>query len=441
MFKINVMKNFLIKLTVVLFSVALISCNKNDYKKMDNGALMKFYTVNEENQMPELGDLVLIDVTQKIADSVLFSSEMLGEPFEMIIEEPSFVGDIMCALMSMHLGDHASLIFAVDSLFQSIGEPMPEFIEPGTLTEMDIVLKEIVNKDVLEEEMQNELQSLKSSEEALLAPYYNNSKYTITEDSLIITKMKQGKGRLPKAGDILKVYFTYNILDGDTVFSFTEGKPYELVFGDMALGQGFHEALSLLSKGAEAEYIIPSSLAWGEDGFQNIILPYTPFKFNVTIVDIMTSDEYEAEQKLLMEKEEAENNKRLQEEPKKIAEYVKKHNITVDPTSSGLYYIETEAGTGDSVKAGDMVSVHYTIYNIDGVKIESSLDYGQPIPFVYGDNQMIPGIEEAVSYMRVGGKSTIIAPSRLGFGNIKVDDNLPANLAVVIDLELVNLQR
>ena len=99
------------------------------------------------------------------------------------------------------------------------------------------------------------------------------------------------------------------------------------------------------------------------------------------------------------------------------------------------------SGSGDSVKYGDLVYVHYTIYNIDGKLIESSYDYNMPLPFVYGDNQMIAGIEEAVGYMKVGGKSRIVVPSRLGFGDIEIDDNLPANTALVIDLEFVDLQR
>ena len=82
-----------------------------------------------------------------------------------------------------------------------------------------------------------------------------------------------------------------------------------------------------------------------------------------------------------------------------------------------------------------------TIYNIYDKLIESSLDYGQAIPFVYGANQMIPGIEEAVGYMKVGGKSRIIVPSQLGFGDIKIDETLPANSALVIDLELVEVRR
>ncbi len=431
------------KFSFILFTalcILFVSCNK-DYKRTENGALMKFYSVNNDNEMPEIGDLVIIDVTQKLADSVLFTSKGSDIPFEMIIEEPSFVGDIMSALLSMHLNDHVSLIFPVDSLFLSIGENLPSFIEPGTITEMDIILNKIIKKDVLEEEMRNEIERRKAWEESVLEPYYNNDNYVITEDSLIVVDINKGKGRFAKAGDIMKVYFMFQTLEGDTLLDFNTGKPYELVFGDMALGQGFYEGLSLVAKGGEAEFIIPSSLAWGEEGFQGTILPYTPFKFNLKVVDIMTSDEYEAEQKLIQEQEEAANAKRLLEEPERIADYLKSHNIEVEPTLSGLYFIETQKGSGDSVSINDYVSVHYTIYNIYDKLIESSLDYGQPIPFVYGANQMIPGIEEAVGYMKVGGKSRIIVPSQLGFGDIKIDENLPANSALVIDLELVEVRR
>ena len=429
------------KLTLIALALlSLFSCNR-EYKKTENGALMKFYEVNKNNEMPEIGDLVLVDVTQKIADSVLFSSETIGEPFEVLIEEPSFVGDFMCALMSMHLNDHASLVFPLDSMFLSIGEQVPDFVESGTMTEMDIVLKEIIKKEVLEEELRNELISRKNAEVAVLEPYYNDDNCTITEDSLIVLNINKGNGKFAKAGNIMKVYFTFNTLEGDTLLDFTTGKPYELVFGDMALGQGFYEALGLVGKGGKAEFIIPSSLAFGSEGLQDAILPYTPFGLKLEVIDIMTSDEYEAEQKTIKEKEDVDNAKRLKEEPKRIAKYIKDNNITEKPQPSGLYYIEKQAGDGDSVQDGDLVAVHYSIYNLDNQLIESSYDYGQPLPFVYGGDQMIAGIEEAVGYMRVGGKARIIVPSRLGFGDVTIDESLPANTPLVIDLEFVDLQR
>lgn len=430
-----------VRLSLVLLislSISLFSC-RNEYRRTENGALMKFYEVNKNNDKPEIGDLVLIDVVQKVSDSVLFSSEMYGEPFEIVVEEPSFVGDIMSALLSMHLDDHASLIFPIDSMFISIGEMVPEFIVPGTITEMDIVLKEIIKKDDLENQIREEMALRKSLEDSMLSTYYSNDGYTITEDSLIVVNLLNTNDKFAKAGNIMKVYFTFQTLEGDTLLDFTSGKPYELVYGDMALGQGFYEGLSLVSKGGDAEFVIPSSLAWGSEGFQDVILPYTPFKFNVKVFDIMTSDEYEKEQKMIQEKEEKENAQRLKDEPQRIAKYLKDNNINETPTSSGLYYIEQEAGTGLSPQVGNMVEVHYSIYDINNNLIESSLEYGQPIPFVYGENQMIQGIEEAVGYMKVGGKSRIIVPSNLGFGDIKIDENLPANSTLVIDLEFVDL--
>ena len=208
-----------------------------------------------------------------------------------------------------------------------------------------------------------------------------------------------------------------------------------------ALGQGFYEALSLVGKGGKAEFIIPSSLAFGSEGLQDAILPYTPFGLKLEVIDIMTSDEYEAEQKAIKEKEDAANAKRLKEEPKRIAKYIKDNNITEKPQISGLYYIEKQVGEGDFVQEGDLVAVHYSIYNLDNQLIESSYDYGQPLPFVYGSDQMIAGIEEAIGYMRVGGKARIVVPSRLGFGDITIDESLPANTPLVIDLEFVDLQR
>lgn len=433
-----------VRLTLIILTMtclSLFSCGR-EYKKTEKGALMKFYEINKGNPMPEIGDLVLVDIVQKVSDSVLFSSEMIGEPFEVLIEEPSFVGDFMCALMSMHLNDHASLIFSLDSMFLSIGEPMPEYIEDGTMTEMDIVLKEIIKKDVLEEEIQNELILRQNEEEAFLNNYYNNdNEYSITEDSLIIVDINNGNGKYPKAGNIMKVYFTFQTYEGDTLLDFTSGKPYELVYGDMALGQGFYEALGLVSKGGSAEFVIPSSLAFGSEGFYDAILPYTSFKLYLEVCDIMTSDEYEAEQKQIKEKEDLESAKRLQNESQSIAKYIEKKGMAIKQQESGLYYIETKSGEGDSVQVGDLVAIHYSIYNIDDTLIESSYSYEQPLPFVYGDNQMIPGIEEAVGYMKVGGKSRIIVPSRLGFGDVKIDDNLPANSVLIVDLELVDLQK
>ena len=166
---------------IILSYLFLFSCNR-EYKSTEYGALMKFYTINKANDKPQIGDIVIVDVVQKIADSVFLNSNDFEEPFEILIEEPSFGGDIMCALLSMHVGDHASVVFPIDSVFSSVGEQMPDFIESGTITEMDIILKEIIKKEFLEEEFRKELDLRKNEEILELSSFYNNGKYEITED-------------------------------------------------------------------------------------------------------------------------------------------------------------------------------------------------------------------------------------------------------------------
>ena len=89
---------------------------------------------------------------------------------------------------------------------------------------------------------------------------------------------------------------------------------------------------------------------------------------------------------------------------------------------------------------GDLVSIHYNLYNIEDKLIETNFNE-EPLQFVYGNNEMVPGIEEAVGKMRVGGKATIIVPAMMGFGDIAIDKELPAYSTVIFDIELIDVQK
>ena len=92
-------------------------------------------------------------------------------------------------------------------------------------------------------------------------------------------------------------------------------------------------------------------------------------------------------------------------------------------------------------KAGDKVSIHYVLINMESVVLESSYDYDNPITFKLGNGEMIPAIEEALLTMSPGEKVRLIVPSKLGFGEISIDEEwLPAYTPLVIDLELVSIQ-
>ena len=409
---------------------------------MDNGAYMRFHRVDKYGEMPALGDHVYISFSESIGDSLIYASEWDEKSnTEVEIFEPTFVGDMMAGLMNMHTGDSATVAFLIDSMCIKTLEmdAVPDYLIPGMPVYIDIRLDSVITKDVVDARYAERLRILKQEDDDRLAMYYSDVNNTLTNDGLIITGVK-GKGRAPRDGEILKINFNFITLQGDTLLDFIDKEPVTMIYGDTYLGEGFSEAMRYVPEGGEGHFVIPSSLAFDSVGLEDYIGPYTSFVLNVKNVDIMTKEEYEAEEILREEAEQAANLKRLEEEPAKMAKFLKEHNVNVAPTESGVYYLEIVTGTGDMVDEGDMVSIYYNMYNTDDKLIDSN--YGnEPLSFVYGNGEMVPGIEEAVGMMRVGGKATIILPSKMGFGDIAVDEALPANSIVVFDLELIEVQK
>ena len=93
-----------------------------------------------------------------------------------------------------------------------------------------------------------------------------------------------------------------------------------------------------------------------------------------------------------------------------------KYDTTFTPTSSGLYYIEQEAGTGAQAEAGKVVVVHYQGQLLDGTVFDSSWDRGAPFEFTLGQGEVIAGWDEGISYMKEGGRAMLIIPSDLAYG-------------------------
>lgn len=425
--------------------VILLSCEKSVYRgfdKTDNGTYMQFHDINKQGIMPKVGDHVFVNLRQSIGDSLIFSTEEIGEDaFEIEITEPTFVGDMMAGLLNMHVDDSATVVYLVDSIcIKTLGmDAVPDYLVSGMPVYVDIRLKDIKTAEVIANERKQELLLVKQNDEDRLAMYYSDVNNKITENGLIIMKV-DGKGRGPKSGEILKVNFNMITLEGDTLLDLFEREPVAVRYGDMELGAGFAEAMRYVPEGGEGHFVIPSSLAFDSAGLDNIIPPYTSFILNVKNNEILTVEEFEAEEKRLQEVKEAENQKRLEEEPERIAKFVKEHNVNVAPSETGVYYLEIRKGTGAFVEDGDMVSIHYNLYNLDDKLIESSFEY-EPLQFVFGAGDMVPGIEEALTKMRVGGRCTIIVPSAMGFGNVAIDEELPANSTVIFDIELIDVQK
>ncbi len=104
---------------------------------------------------------------------------------------------------------------------------------------------------------------------------------------------KEGEGAYAMSGDTLSLNYTGYLLDG-TVFDasgyYYADSLWEFVYKEVHLIPGFDDALSLMNKGTELYFIIPSDLAYGAYG-SGIIPPYSSIIFSTKLEDIKSATE------------------------------------------------------------------------------------------------------------------------------------------------------
>lgn len=92
--------------------------------------------------------------------------------------------------------------------------------------------------------------------------------------------------------------------------------------------------------------------------------------------------------------------------------------VDVDTTELGVFYITHTAGEGALAVEGDSVGIEYDGFLSDGSMFDSSSDWAPEgiWEFVYGEQSLIVGFNEAISYMNKGAEMEFIIPSDLAYG-------------------------
>ena len=114
-------------------------------------------------------------------------------------------------------------------------------------------------------------------------------------------------------------------------------------------------------------------------------------------------------------------------------------NGTTTPT--GLQYWDIKVGTGDAAVTGKPVHVHYTGWLTTGKKFDSSVDRKEPFTFTLGAGEVIPGWDQGVKGMKVGGKRQLKIPASLGYGSRGAGGVIPPNATLIFDVELLGVEK
>jgi FKBP-type peptidyl-prolyl cis-trans isomerase FkpA len=115
--------------------------------------------------------------------------------------------------------------------------------------------------------------------------------------------------------------------------------------------------------------------------------------------------------------------------------------VTYAGNPTALTKTDTTVGTGAEAVAGKYVKVKYTgwLYNEPSADKKGSQFDSGTFPFQLNANKVIPGFDQGVTSMKVGGKRTIIIPSSLAYGASGNGPAIPPNAGLVFDVELLQV--
>ncbi len=101
---------------------------------------------------------------------------------------------------------------------------------------------------------------------------------------------------------------------------------------------------------------------------------------------------------------------------------------------------DVTVGSGEEAVEGKEVTVHYTGKLTDDKKFDSSLDRNEPFKFRLGAGMVIPGWDQGIKGMKVGGKRKLTIPPQLGYGERGAGGVIPPNATLLFDVELLEVK-
>jgi FKBP-type peptidyl-prolyl cis-trans isomerase FkpA/FKBP-type peptidyl-prolyl cis-trans isomerase FklB len=158
----------------------------------------------------------------------------------------------------------------------------PKFTEQEAMEIVETALQKSMEKTSAENEQR---------EAEFLAKNSERPEINVTPSGLQYEIITETDGEKPNKSSVVRVYYIGTFIDGTPFDSSNEEDgayiPLEMVIG------GWTEGLLLMSPGSKYRFYIPSSLAYGKDGIQGIIPPYSTLIFTVELLEITEGDDSE----------------------------------------------------------------------------------------------------------------------------------------------------
>lgn len=274
---------------------------------------------------------------------------------------------------------------------------------------------------------------------------------------LVYTIHEDVKSDSIKEGDFISLNLTAKT-DADSVLynSYELGRASQTYVPKPVYDGDLFYAIKLLSKGDSATIKIDLDSAEKKgqprpQGIKGKYLIYTVKIDEVIQKGNLTQEDFQKKIEAFF-KVEGEKTKKL--EVVKIQKYIDENKLKTEKSPSGLQVVTTIEGKGLQAVAGDSVEVNYTGKLVSGKVFDTSLEdvakkanifNPARVPYstlklIIGKGNVIPGFDEGILKMKEGGKSTLIIPSSLGYGEQGMQGSpIGPFTPLVFEIELVKV--
>lgn len=259
--------------------------------------------------------------------------------------------------------------------------------------------------------------------------------YDRTSNGLYYKFYEQNGGNNPQEMEILDVFMSCTI--NDTSVIIPQNRMIIQMMESMFIGDIF-EGIKMMHIGDSASFLVRADSTF-YTLFQSPVLPNEfnvddMMKFEIRLNDFYPESEFAAKQIEYMKNTFPEETLVSENE---LNKYFKDNNIKPITTASGLNYVVTKEGNGEKPQVGTLIKVHYTGKLMDGTIFDSSVTRNEPIQFVLGIGQVIPGWDEGLQLLSKGEKAVLYIPYYLAYGD-RGAGTIPPFATLIFEVELID---
>ena len=219
---------------------------------------------------PKMGDKVEVDFSANLLNGQFVGSTFdRPDKFSFVLGKGLAIQGWEEIMPKMHLGERVKAVIPFELAY---GEHSIGSIPPYSNLIYEIKLLKITPKEELEAEAEKALEALKEESGKAFTDYVTaNGIVDHTPSGLYYSKALVTDGAAPQEGKKAVIKYVATFLDGTPLGSSDElGGDFEVLYGSGAVLKGLEEGIGLMHVGEKARFVLPYTLAYGEQPYKNI---------------------------------------------------------------------------------------------------------------------------------------------------------------------------